>query len=218
MKKRAHVNAIFYYSINVSQFLSDADAFFIVLGTAPANTFVIISTRDLAAARAAVVTARGAESNVSSRTRGVADARDLNIAPVVTYVQNFVLAVQTSANNAATVALATAGVTECLLHTKKPSTKHKDSFDFSNDATTPSLFDIAFKAAPKNVHACYECWLSLDNITFDFVKSSPDSRYTYAHGKPVGTKVYLKGRMVLSEKKGGEQAFIIPPEAFVFTK
>lgn len=218
MQKRKHVNAIFYYSGNASQFLSDAEAFFTVLGTAPANTFVIIAARDLTNAHAAVVTARTAESNMATRTVGTTGIRNIGTDAVVTFVQNFTALCQISANNATTVALATDGVTECLLHTKKQSSTHKDSFTFSNDATTSGLFDIAFKAAPHGIHAGYESWISLDNITFVFAKSSPDSRYTYAHGKPVGTKVYLKGRMVLSEKKGGAQSFITPPEAFVFTK
>jgi hypothetical protein len=218
MKKRAHVNAIFYYSTNVSQFLSDADALFIAVSTAPGNTFVTIPAATITAARAAVVTARGSESNVTSRTVGNTGIRDTNTDAVVTYVQNVVLAVQASANSATTVTLATTGVTECLLHTKKAGAINKDSFTFENDATTSGLFDISFKAAAHGVHAGYETWISLDNITYVFAKSSPDSRYTFVHGHPIGTKVYLKGRMVLSEKKGGAQSFITPPEAFVFTK
>ena len=218
MLKRKHVNAIFYYSGNPSQFLSDAEAFFTVLGTAPANTFVIIPARDLTNAHAAVVTARGAESNMATRTVGTTGIRNIGTDAVVTFVQNFTALTQISANNAATVALATAGVTECLLHTRKQTAHTKDSFTFSNDATTPSLFDIVFKAVPNGVHACYEIELSLDNISWLSVKVSPESRYTYAHGKAVGTKVWLRGRISLSDKKGGAQAWVTPSELFVFTK
>ena len=218
MKKRKHVAAIFYYSTNVSQFLSDADALFIAVSTAPGSSFVTIPAATITAARAAVVTARAAESNVATHTAGTAGNRNISTDAVVTYVQNVVLAVQAAANSATTVALAEAGVTECLLHTKKAAVTNKDSFTFENDATVAGLFDISFKAAAHGVRASYETWLSLDNITYEFVKSSPDSRYTYAHGKPVGTKVYLKGRMALSEKKGGAQGCITPPDAFVFTK
>ncbi|MHB8261312.1 MAG: hypothetical protein ACYDCN_09290 [Bacteroidia bacterium] len=218
MKKKKHINAIFYYSSNDSQFLSDADAFFVVLGTPLVTADVTIPARDLIAARAAVVTARAAVGTSTSRTRGTADAKNLSIEPVVTYVQNFSALVAIAANNAPTVRKANNIVTECLLHTRKPSTKHKDGFTFSNDATIAQQFDFAFKAVPNKVHASYEGSISLDGIKWESVKASPDSRFTFTHAFAVGTKVWGRGRITLSEKKGGQQAWITPPEPFVFTK
>ncbi|MHB8260693.1 MAG: hypothetical protein ACYDCN_08045 [Bacteroidia bacterium] len=49
-----------------------------------------------------------------------------------------------------------------------------------------------------------------DGIIFTLGKVSPDSRYKYVHTHPIGTKLWTRGRLNFSEKKGGEQAYILP--------
>jgi hypothetical protein len=217
MKKRKHVSAIFVYNENVSQFLTDALAFIIALSTAPGNTVVTIAATAITAARNHITTAQNAETNVASHTIGTADARDVAVNQVVTDVQNFVAIVQTAANNATDVATATTIVTECGLVTRKPASKSKPSFAAKNDSKVSGLFDFIYKAAGKGVHACFETQESIDNINWVTIKTSPDSRYSFAHGKPVGTKVWLRGRMILSEKKGGAQAWMTPSTPFLYT-
>ena len=216
MKKRKHVNAIFVYNENVSQFLTDALAFIIALSTAPGNTVVTIAATAITAARNHITAAQTAETNVASRTIGTANTRDVAVNQVITDVQNFVAIVQTAANNAPDVATATSIVTECGLVTRKPSNKTKAGFNVKNDAATAGLVDFIYKAAAQGLKACYETQESLDNINWVTVKTSPDSSYTFAHGKASGTKVYFRGRIILSEKKGGAQAWITPPTAFIF--
>lgn len=217
MKKRKKVSAIFVYNENVSQFLTDALAFIIALSTAPGNTVVTIAAAAITAARNHITTAQTAETNVASRTIGTAGTRDVAVNQVVTDVQNFVAIVQTAANNAPDVVTATTIVTECGLVTRKPTVKSKPSFAAKNDGTVSGQFDFTYKAAGKGVHACFETQESLDNITWVTIKTSPDSRYTFVHGKPVGTKVWLRGRMILSEKKGGAQAWMVPAKPFLST-
>ena len=135
---------------------------------------------------------------------------------VITDIQNFVGIVQTAANNATNATIATTIVTECGLHTKKQPSKTKAGFAVKNDATTAGEVDFIYKAAAKGLKACYETQESTDNINWVTVKTSPDARYTYAHGKPSGTKLYFRGRMILSELKGGAQAWITPSVVYLF--
>lgn len=166
MKKRKHVNAIFVFNENVSQFLTDALAFLIALSTAPGNTVVTIAAAAITAARNHITAAQTAETNVASRTIGTAGTRDVAVNQGITDVQNFVAIVQTAANNAPDVATATSIVTECGLVTRKPSNKTKAGFAAKNDPTTGGLFDFIYKAAAKGLKACYETQESLDNITW----------------------------------------------------
>lgn len=216
MKKKKHVNAIFYYSDNVSQLLTDALAFYTAISTPPGNGAVTIPSATITAAQGRVATARAAEGNVNTRTIGAAGARDIAVQAVITDIQNFVAIVQTAANNAPNETAATTIVTECGLHTKKQPSKTKPGFAVKNDATTAGLVDFIYKAAAKGLKACYETQESTDNVNWVTVKTSPDARYTYTHGKPSGTKLYFRGRMILSELKGGAQAWQVPSTAFIF--
>jgi len=217
MKKRKKVNAIFVVNENVSQFLTDALAFLIALSTAPGNTVVTIAAAAITTARNHITAAQTAETNVASRTIGTADARDVAVNQVLTDVDNFVAIVQTAANNALDVPTATSIVTECGLVTRKPASKTKGGLSVINDTTVSGTFIIIFKAAANRAKACYEIQESTDNVTWITVKVSPDSHYLFAHGKPVGTKLYIRGRLSLSEKNGGAQVWIVPPTPFVFT-
>ena len=107
-------------------------------------------------------------------------------------------------------------ITECGLHTRKITSKTKAGFTVGNDATTAGLLDFVFKAATGGVGASYETQQSTDNIAWATVKTSPDSSSTYAHGAVSGTKLYHRGRVILSEKKGGAQAWITPPVPYIF--
>ena len=216
MKKKKHVNAIFYYNDNVSQLLTDALAFYIAISTPPGNGVVTIPPAVITAAQNRVAAARIAEGNVNTRTIGAAGARDVAVQAVITDIQNFVGIVQTAANNAADATIATTIVTECGLHTKKQSSKTKPGFAVKNDATSAGFVDFIFKGPGKGTRACYEIQESPDNITWVTVKVSLDTLSKYAHGKSGGTKLYFRGRMILSEKKGGAQAWQIPPTAFIF--
>src|ERR1017187_9889863 len=100
MKKKKHVNAIFYYSDNVSQLLTNALAFYIAISTPPGNGAVTIPAASITAAQNRVAAARTAEGNVNTRTIGAADARDIAVNLVITDIQNFVAIVQTASNNA----------------------------------------------------------------------------------------------------------------------
>lgn len=62
----------------------------------------------------------------------------------------------------------------------------------------------------------YEIQESADNVTFVTYKVTPDCRSTYAHGKPAGTKLYFRGHICLSDKKGGAQAYFTT--VIVYTK
>ena len=217
MKKRKHVNAIFVYNENVSQFLTDALAFIIAISTAPGNAWVTITAAAITTARNHITAAQTAETNTATRAMGLAGARDLAVQAVVTDVQNFVAQVQIAANNAPDVATAITIVTECGLVTRKPSNKTKGGLSVINDTTVSGTFIVTFKAAAGRAKASYEIQESIDNITWVTVKVSPDSHYLFAHGKPLGTKLYIRGRLSLSEKKGGAQAWITPPTPFIFT-
>ena len=216
MTKRKHVNAIFTYDPNVSQFLSDAGTFYNIISTAPGNTWVTIPPASITAAQANITAARTAENNVGTGARGLADARDLAVGLVITDVRNFVGIVQTAANNAVDVATATTIVTECGLHTRKQTSKTKAGFTVGFDTSSAGLLSISFKAAAKGLRACYEIQESLDGINWLTVKTSTDARYTYAHGKPTGTKLYYRGRVILSELNGGAQPWMMPPLAFIY--
>jgi hypothetical protein len=216
MKKRKHVVAYFVGSDNVSQYLSNALTYYLAL-LAQGTTYVTFGAGVIAAAQTRAEAAQVAESKVPLGGLGAADARDLIVAPVITDVQNFVLLVQAASNNATTVAAATAAVTGCGLVTRKPVVTTKDSYTVTND-TTPGMVDVVFKAASKGVRACYQTAESLDNVTFTIVKTLPDSRHSFAHGHPKDTKVYYKGRVILSAKNGEEQAWITPPTLYIIVK
>jgi len=218
MKKPQHTNAIFIFSDNVSQMLSDALAFIIAISTAPGNTWVTIAAAAISASKTRITTAQSAETNTKTRTIGAADARDLAVKSVVTDVQNYVGIVQTAVNNAPDEATALTIIHECGLHNKLPVAKNKNDFKSVTDATTSGVVDIMFKAAARGLHACYELQESSDGITFVTVKVSPDSHYKYPHGKAIGTKLWFRGRISLSEKRGGAQTWLYPVDVFLYTK
>ena len=216
MKKQKQVQAHFWTSENVSQFLTDALTFYTAIFTAPGNTHVTVSSTEIAAMRSRVADAQAAEGAISTRLRGAANTRNIKVDLVVTDVNNKVALVQIAVNSATTVALKTAVVTDCALHTRTEPTHTKGLFEVGLDTLNPAKINIVFKAAAQGERASYESWESLDNITWVFAKSSPESRYQYTHGRTTHTKLYIKGRIVLSDKKGGEQVFLIPPTAFIF--
>jgi hypothetical protein len=218
MKKRKHVSAIFIYDDNVSIFLNDALAFYNAISTAPGNSHVTISAADIAAAKGRVATAQASEVIVGTHAKGTADQRDIDVQAVITDVQNFVALVQIAANNAPNEATAIEIVHECGLFTRKPAIKTKNEFDVRNDVDTPGSIYIIFKAAPKNISACYETQESTDGINWVTAKTSPDSHYHYTHNKPAGTKLYYRGRVILSEKNGGAQKWLMPSETFIFVR
>ena len=217
MSKRKHVTAVFATSENVSQFLTDALTFYTAIATPPGSTAVIIPPAAITAAQGRVATARTAESAVGTGTIGLAATRDIAVAAVETDVKNFTALVQIAANNAVDAATATAIVTECGLVTKKNGSKTKDSFAVTLDAITAGLLNFTFKAAAQGLHACYETQQSIDNATWVTVKVSSTGNYTYAHGMPTGTKLYFRGRVILSDKKGGAQAWLTPSVGYLFT-
>jgi hypothetical protein len=218
MKKPQHTNAIFIYNENVTQMLSDALAFYIAISTAPGNTWVTIAAATIAAAKGRITTAQTAETNTKTRAIGTADARNIAVKAVDTDVQNFVAIVQTAVNNAPDAVTAATIVHECGLHTREITILTKGDFKITNDGTTSGVVDIVFKAAHKGYHACYELQESTDGITFITVKVSPDSRYKYTHGKAIGTKLWFRGRISLSEKRGGAQVWMAPTDTFIYSK
>ena len=217
MSKRKHVNAVFATSENVSQFLTDALTFYTAISTPPGSTAVTITPAAITAAQGRVATARTAESAVGTGTMGLAAARDIAVAAVETDVRNFTALVQIAANSAVDAATATTIITECGLVTKKIGSKTKDGFSVALNSTTAGLLDLVFKAPVKNVKASYETQQSVDNLNWVTVNVSPDSRNTYAHGMASGTKLYFRGRVILSVKKGGAQAWLTPSISFIYT-
>ncbi|MHB8259878.1 MAG: hypothetical protein ACYDCN_02825 [Bacteroidia bacterium] len=217
MKKRKHVNAIFWYAVNVSQFLNDAWAFFSKLTTAPGNTHVTVSPTLLAAMQGRITAARTAEANTTTRARGTANTRNTAVDLVIADVQTMEALVQTPVNAATDVLTAETIVTDCGLHTRKKTVKTKPDISVANDTSTNQEIDVAFKAAPNGIKCSYQLDISLDGIIFTLGKVSPDSRYKYVHTHPVGTKLWTRGRLNFSEKKGGEQAYIYPTVPFLHT-
>ena len=217
MTKRKHVNAIFTFNKNVSQELTDALTFYTAISTAPGNTWVTITPATISAAQGRVASARAAETAVGTGTMGLAAARDLAVGLVEADIRNFVMIVQTAANNALDVATATAIVTECGLVTKKAKSKTKAAFDVVLNGTTAGLFDVVFKAAHSGDRACYETHMSTDNVTWTSIKISPDSKISYVHGLAPITKLYFRGRVILSEKKGGAQTWLTPHGVYIVT-
>ncbi|HEX7413606.1 MAG TPA: hypothetical protein VF411_06125 [Bacteroidia bacterium] len=217
MKKRKHVNAIFWYAGNVSQFLNDAWAFFIKLTTAPGNTHVTVSATLLAAMQGRINAARAAEAATTTRARGTANTRNTAVDLVITDVQTMEALVQTPVTAATDVLTAENIVTDCGLHTRINTVKTKADLTVANDTSINQAIDAAFKAAPRGFKCSYQLDISLDGITYTLGKVSPDSRYKYVHTHPVGTKLWLRGRLNFSEKKGGEQAYIYPTIAFLHT-
>ncbi len=216
MKKPQHTTAYFIFDDNVSQMLSDVLAFLTAISTAPGNTWVTIAAAAIAATKTKITTAQTAESNTKTRAIGMANARDLAVEPVVIDVQNYVAVVQTAVNNAPNKATALTIIRECGLHSKLPVIINKNDFKVTNNTTTNGMVNIVFKAAGEGIHACYEIQESIDGINFTPAKVSPDSRYKYAHGKAAGTKLWFRGRISLSEKRGGAQLWLTPAVAFIF--
>jgi len=216
MKKAAHVNAIFSYDDNVDIFLDDALAFYTALFNSPGNTHVTIPIATQSSVQGRLTTATGSQSAVKTRTKGLAATRNVDVQAVITDVQNFVAQVQTAVNNAPNALTAIKIVLDCGLFTRKITSKTKPPYNVEADKTTAGEFDIIFKAAARGVHACYETQESTDGINFVTVKTSPDSRYVYIHGKPSGTKLWFRGRVILSDKKGGAQAWLSTHAGYIF--
>ena len=210
MKKPEHVTAIFSFDQNPSIFLNDAQTFFTALINPPGNTHVTIAAAVMSAAQGRLATAETAQSAVAMRTKGLARLGDLEVSAVYADVQNFVAIVQTAVNNAPNKLTAIKIVNDCGLFTRKITIKTKPEFNVENDETTAGEVDIIYKAASHGVHACYETQESTDGINFVTVKTSPDSRYKYTHGKASGTKLWFRGRVILSDKKGGARGWITP--------
>ena len=217
MSKRKHVNAVFATSENVSQYLTDALTFYTAISTTPGGTFLTITPAAITAAQGRVAAARTAESAVGTGTMGLAAARDLAVGAVETDVKNFTALVQIAANNAVDVATAKTIITECGLVTKRNGAKTKDGFSVTINSVTAGLLDLVYKAPVKNVKASYETQQSMDNVNWLTVNISPDSRNAYAHGMPSGTKLYFRGRVILSVKKGGAQVWLTPSASFIYT-
>lgn len=217
MTKKKHVSAFFTFNSNVSQFLTDAQAFYTAISTAPGSSYVTVTPASITAAQAHITTARTAETAVSTGSIGLASARNLAVAVVETDVRNFMLIVQGAANNAPDLATATTIITECGLTTRRVTSKVKLPFDVLNDDTTAGLLDIIYKAVPHSMSVCYETQISTDNLSWTTVKVTPDSRITYMHGVASGTKLYFRGRVILGEKKGGAQAWVTPPAPYLIT-
>jgi hypothetical protein len=218
MKKPQHTTAFFIFSDNAPQMLSDALAFITAISTPPGNIWVTIAAATISASKTRITTAQTAEFNTKTRAIGTAKARDLAVNPVVTDVLNYVAIVQTAVNNAPNLATALTIISECGLHYKLPVIINKNDFKTENDAATSGVVDIVFKAAPRGVHACYELQESIDGINFTPAKVSPDSRYKFTHGKAIGTKLWFRGRISLSEKRGGAQTWLYPVDVFIYTK
>ena len=216
MTKRKHVNAIFTFDKNVSQFLTDATTFYTAITTAPGSTYITVLPATMTAAQTRITTARAAESAVGTGTMGLAAARDLAVSAVEADVRIFQSLVQNAATSALDVATAVTIVTECGLVTRRAPSRSKPDFAVNNNIITAGLVDIMYKATAHGVKTCYETQISTDNLNWTTVKITPDSSIAYAHGLAMGTKLYFRGRVILSEKKGGTQSWITPPDAFIF--
>jgi hypothetical protein len=216
MKKRKHVNAIFTYDDNVSKLLTDALAFYNAISKPPGSTHVTIAMASITDAINHVDTARASEVKTATRAIGSADERDIDVQAVITDIENFVAMVQIAVNNAPDELTAIGIVADCGLHRRKPASRKKNDFNVRNKANTQGILNFIFKAAAKNFKSCYEVQESTDNINWVTIKAMPESNGTYAHGKPEGTKLYFRGRVILTEKNGGAQAWMSPPVAFIF--
>jgi hypothetical protein len=225
-KKPEHVEAIFDYSENVPQLLSDAITFYTAIAPAGAisagslagagATYAAIPVASITTALAHVASCRTAESAAATRAIGTAPARDLALAPVLVDIHNFVATIQIVVNNAPNAETAKAIVAACGLHTRKETPRTKAGFDVKNDPTSVGMLDFAFKAALRGVRACYEIQQSTDNINWITIKITPESRTTYMHGMPSGTKLYFRGHIILGDKNGGVQAWLTPATAFLY--
>ena len=215
MTKKKYVTAIFKYDDNVSQLLTDASTFYNALGTAPASGHVTISSGVLTAAKGRIAAAQLAETAVGIGTMGLAAARDLAVGLVIADIQNFVILVQMAVNNVLDIPTAIAIAKECGLVTKRDRALGKESFAVNNDTTSVGVLDFNFKASPRGVNACYETQMSTDNVNWAHIKTSTDSTYKFVHGFEIGTKLYFRGRVILSEKKGGAQKWIAPSKAYI---
>jgi hypothetical protein len=215
MTKKKYVTAIFKYNDNISQLLTDASTFYNTLGTSPASGHVTIASAVLAAAKGRIAAAHLAETAVGTGTIGLAAARDLAVDLVIADIQNFVILVQTAVNNVLDIPTAIAIAKECGLVTKRDRATGKESFAVNNSTTSPGVLDFNFKASPRGVNACYETQMSTDNVNWIHVKTSTDSTYTFAHGFEGATILYFRGRVILSEKKGGAQQWVAPSRAYI---
>jgi len=215
MNKRKHVAAIFPFTENVSQLLTNVKAFYTTVSTAPGNTHVTIAATTMGTAQTNLTKALSAEAAVKTRTIGTSSARDAILATVITDVRSFVLLVQASANLAPDEVTATQIVTECGLKTRADAVRVKKDFEVRNDDNEAGVIDFIFKAAGQGIRATYEVQESTDGITFTTVKTSPTSSSKYTHGKAAGTRMIYRGRLVLSEKNGNEQAWIVAPAIYV---
>ena len=225
-KKPKQVGVIFDYNENVSQLLTEAIALYESVAGAnqisagsPAgagSVYVAFTNTQITSFLNHVAAARTAESAATLRTTGAAPARNNALAPVIVDIQTVVLAVKSVVINTPNVTLATTIVTACTLHTHKVTIKTKAAFEAHNDKTTAGEIDFVYKAVKSGLRACYVNWISIDNINWTIAKITPDSSTTFVHGHPSGTKIYLKGQIILSDKKGGAQAFIIPPVAYIY--
>jgi hypothetical protein len=218
MKKPQHLSATFIFDDNVSKMLKDALAFYIAISTAPGNTHVTIAQALITAAQGRVATAQNAEIAAATKAVGTAGARDIAVAAVMVDVRTFEAVVQTAITNAPDRLTAITIAQECLLHPKSPIIINKNDFKAENDTTTSGVVDIMFKAAAKGLHACYELQESIDGINFTPAIVLPDSHYKFTHGKPAGTKLWFRGRISLSVKRGGPQTWLYPVDMFLFTK
>jgi len=218
MKKPQHTSASFIFDNNVSKMLSDISAFYIAISTPPGNSHVTIATALISAAQGRVTTAQNAETAAATKAVGTAGVRDIAVEAVMVDVRNFEAIVQTAINNAPNQTTATTIAQECLLHPKKLPVINKNDFKVANDADTSGVVTIVFKAAAKGLHACYEIQESLDGINYTPAKVSPDSHYKFAHGKAAGVKLWFRGRISLSEKRGGAQTWLTPVDVYIYAK
>ena len=218
MKKPQHTSASFIFDNNESKMLSDSSAFYTAISTPPGNTHVTIAANLITAAQGRVTTAQNAVTAAKTKAVGTAGVKDIAIKAVIVDVRNFEAIVKTAINNAPDELTAITIAQECLLHVKKPSIANKNDFSVENDTTTSGVVNIIFKAVKQGVNACYELQESTDGINFVTVKVSPDSHYKYAHGKAEGTKLWFRGRISLSEKKGGAQTWLYSVDQHKFTK
>ena len=225
-KKPKQIGVIFNYDENVSQLLTDAVALYEAVSAAnqisagsPAGAgsiYVSFTNAQITGFMAHVATARSAETAATMRTTGAAPARNNALAPVIIDIQTVVLAVKSVVINTHNITLATTIVTACTLHTRRVTTKIKAAFEAHTDKTTAGKVDFIYKAPGKGIKTCYVTWVSIDNSNWTIAKITPDSSTTFAHGHASGTKLYFRGQIILSDKKGGAQAFIIPPVAYIY--
>jgi len=225
-KKPTRVEASFIFSDNVPQLLSDAVTFYTAIAPAgaisagsPAGAgaaYVTFTAAAITTALNHVAACRTAQSLTATRAIGAAPARDMALAAVLTDIYNFVATIQIAVNSAANTTAAKAIVSACELHTRKDKTTTKAPFEVRLDPKSAGMLDFIFKAAPSGYKATYEVQQSIDNINWVSVKIFPTSRDTFMHGMPPGTKLYFRGRITLSAKKGGAQAWLTPATAYIY--